>query len=269
MRKRKRALCFLLLLSLTSCQGERPFKFGEKPDSSKSFIFFRSNERSGDSFEEFLPSISSAEAQRLLLRGESLSLFVAKSGCPSCESVFPSVKELLLEIPLETFLISPSDALSLRGALSLKKTTFRNGTPGWYFLKKGDIKEILYGDEADKDVLKRRVLNEIEEVASAYNAFRPLTLEENDAYNADFSSLTYCLDPSDEVSLSLFESDFLPFLKETRASAYLLDLSFYSENEKSEARERFVFEGENYPLRYQNDYISAENLPSFLDSWKD
>lgn len=205
----------------------------------------------------------------MLLRGESLSLFVAKNGCPSCESVFPSIKELLLEIPLETFLISPSDALSLRSALSLKRTTFGNGTPGWYFLKEDEIKEILYGDEADKDVLKRRILNEIEDVASAYNAFRPLTLEENDAHNTDFSSLTYCLDPYNEASLSLFESDFLPFLKETTMSSYLLDLSFYGESEKNEARERFVFDGESHPLRYQGKYISAADLPSFLKSWKD
>lgn len=269
MRKRKRALGLLLLLFLSSCQGKRSFEFGEKPDSSKPFIFFRAKSRSGDSFEELLPSISNAEAQRLLLRDESLSLFVAKKGCPSCESVFPSVKELLLEIPFETFLISPSDALSLRSALSLTKTTFGNGTPGWYFLKRNEIKEILYGDEADKDALKRRIHNEIGEVASVFNAFRPLTLQENDAFNADFSSLTYCLDPLNEASLSLYENDFLPFLKETRMSSYLLDLSFYDENEKSEARERFAFEGESYLLRYQNDYISAEDLPSFLESRKD
>lgn len=244
-------------------------QFGEKPDSSKPFIFFRATTKSGGSFEELLPSISSAEAQRLLLRGESLSLFVAKRGCPSCESVFPSIKDLLLEMPFETFLISPSDALSLRSALSLGKTTFGNGTPGWYFLKRNEVKEILYGDEADHDALKRRIRNEIEQAASAYNAFRPMTLEENDASNANFSSLTYCLDPSNEISLSLYESHFLPFLKESCSSSYVLDLSFFAENEKNGARERFVFEGESYLLRYQNDYISVENLPSFLESRKD
>lgn len=265
---RKRGFSLFLLPLLLACSTSRDiFPFGEKTNAEKPFLLFRSIQEDGNNYEEILPSLSAEKVSDLLDKGESLSLFIESKTCHSCQEIFSAFKEISKELGIEIFSLTPLEA---RKVLSLypflEKTTFSKGTPGWYLLNNDEMREVLYGSMEDKEALKRRVKTTFLEYVSPYNAFRIDSLAIFDEVNKNFESPTFFLDRNNPQSVSFFETKALPFFIENQKSFYLLDTVFYGEQEQETMKAYFTKKETLYPIRFQNTFISFEEVPSFLES---
>lgn len=257
----------MLPLLLACSTSHALFPFGEKTNTEKPFLLFRSIHEDGNNYEEVLPSLSAEKVSDLLDKGESLSLFIESKTCHSCQEIFSAFKDVSNELGIETFSLTPLEARKLLSPYPfLEKTTFSKGTPGWYLLNKKEVREVLYGSMEDKEALKRKVKTAFLEYVSPYNAYRIDSLSLLDGINKNFESPTFFLDRNNPQSVSLFETKALPFFTENQKSFYLLDTVFYEDHEEETMKAYFTKEETLYPIRFQNAFISFEEAPSFLES---
>ena len=266
---KKKSLFLLLLPFLLSCSASQAlFPFGEKTKEEKPFLLFRTKNFEGESYEEALPSITADKAFRVLQEGESLSLFISSPTCPSCIDLFPTFQEVSKELGVETFSISPKEALKLKEKVDLlEKSTFGKGTPGWYLLKEGKTQEILFGSREDKSALKRKIKTTFQEFVSPYNAYRENKYSSFLEENEGFQNPTLLLDRDNEKSIAFYKEEAIPFFKRNAKPFYVIDLSLFEENEKETMRTSFFKDDVFYPIRLEEKYISFEEGSSFLSSY--
>ncbi len=216
-------------------------------------------------YDDLLPYISYKDASLLLESYECLSILVSKDGCPSCEDLFLTFRSISEELMVETWRMDPQNALALATIISDGKSSLGKGTPGWYLIKKGEIKEVLYGSMENKEILKRKVVNAFKENVGVYNAYRYRSFSSfwNDSHEGQ--ELSIYIDRDDSTLAALYSDIVWPFLKKSTVDCYLLDAFFLNENDKISAKRRFFVDGEVYPIRHGDRQIPLNEAAGYLN----
>lgn len=166
---------------------------------------------------------------------------------------------------VETWRMDPQNALALATIISDGKSSLGKGTPGWYLIKKGQIKEVLYGSMENKEILKRKIVNAFKENVSVYNAYRYSSFSSfwNDSHEG--RELSIYIDRDDSTLAALYSDIVLSFLSKSTVDCYLFDASFSNENDKISAKRHFLVGKEVYPIRQGNQQIPLSEAADYLN----